>query len=183
MRVAYCLVAGVPADARNACRAAPKRWAAGMSPTVVSWGCPVGHEQTSGDRRSGPDRCLQVRLELDELAAAVVELVTRVPAGQVVTYGDIARRLGCGPRQVGSVMSQLGELAPWWRVVDAAGRLPPRLRPRAWQRWQEEATPLVDAGVPAVQARVRLRAARAVLPASADLSWTQPSHSAGRRCD
>jgi len=48
------------------------------------------------DPSPGPD-------ELPELAAAVLDLVDLVPPGRVVTYGDLARALGCGPRQVGAV--------------------------------------------------------------------------------
>lgn len=51
--------------------------------------------------------------------------VRRVPRGRVATYGQIAARLGIGPRQVGYALHALsdGSDVPWHRVVNAAGRL------------------------------------------------------------
>ncbi|MBL3669148.1 MGMT family protein [Streptomyces sp. M2CJ-2] len=51
----------------------------------------------------------------------VREAVLAVPAGSVASYGDIGRRIGVGPRQVGRAMSLLDESVPWWRVVHADG--------------------------------------------------------------
>lgn len=53
----------------------------------------------------------------------VREEVLAVPAGNVVSYGDIGDRIGAGPRQVGRAMRLLArEDLPWWRVVHADGR-------------------------------------------------------------
>ncbi|MGE3174694.1 MAG: MGMT family protein [Planctomycetota bacterium] len=58
----------------------------------------------------------------------VFALVRRVPAGRVVTYGDLAHALGRRgvARQVGWALASLpaGSDVPWWRVVAAAGRVP-----------------------------------------------------------
>ncbi|MEU6526780.1 MGMT family protein [Streptomyces sp. NPDC046924] len=51
----------------------------------------------------------------------VREAVLAIPAGSVASYGDIGRRIGAGPRQVGRAMSLLDESVPWWRVVHADG--------------------------------------------------------------
>lgn len=48
-------------------------------------------------------------------------MVVRIPPGAVATYGDIARMLGVGPRQVGQAMGMLGDGVPWHRVVRADG--------------------------------------------------------------
>ena len=57
----------------------------------------------------------------------VHELVRKVPAGFVVTYGDVAAALGSKnvARHVGFAMAALpaGSDVPWWRVVAAGGRL------------------------------------------------------------
>ena len=46
----------------------------------------------------------------------------RIPAGRVMSYGDVAEFLGAGgPRQVGWVMSHFGSGVPWWRVLRADG--------------------------------------------------------------
>jgi alkylated DNA nucleotide flippase Atl1 len=51
----------------------------------------------------------------------VREAVIAIPAGFVASYGDIGKRIGAGPRQVGQAMSLLGDSVPWWRVVYADG--------------------------------------------------------------
>jgi len=57
-----------------------------------------------------------------EYVQAVLDVAALIPAGQVLSYGDIAVLLEHGgPRQVGSVMSHHGSGAPWWRVIRASG--------------------------------------------------------------
>lgn len=51
----------------------------------------------------------------------VRRVVDAVPAGEVVTYGEIAARVGVGPRQAGRLVGQLDEDSPWWRVVYSDG--------------------------------------------------------------
>jgi methylated-DNA-protein-cysteine methyltransferase-like protein len=54
----------------------------------------------------------------------VYRLVRRIPAGQVMTYGQIAEILGEGytPRTVGFVMHAASdENTPWHRVINAKG--------------------------------------------------------------
>lgn len=59
----------------------------------------------------------------DLLVEHVLRVVEQVPVGNVVSYGDVARIVGCGPRQVGAVMSRYGQNVAWWRVVHANGDL------------------------------------------------------------
>src|SRR5690606_24158018 len=52
-----------------------------------------------------------------EYAERVLEFVRTIPAGKVMTYGDVAEYLGAGSaRSVGAVMATWGADAPWWRV-------------------------------------------------------------------
>ena len=54
----------------------------------------------------------------------VYEVVRRIPAGRVMTYGQISEILGEGytPRTVGYVMHGADtENVPWQRVINAAG--------------------------------------------------------------
>ena len=53
----------------------------------------------------------------------VFEIVRRIPAGHVMTYGQIAEILGEGytARTVGFVMNKAGESVPWHRVINAQG--------------------------------------------------------------
>lgn len=58
-----------------------------------------------------------------------------------MTYGDVAEHLEDGDaRQVGVVMARSGAGVPWWRVVNASGKLPPRLRSGAVRQYTAEGT-------------------------------------------
>jgi alkylated DNA nucleotide flippase Atl1 len=67
----------------------------------------------------------------ERYAEAVLRLVEDVPPGRVTSYSAVATVLRDvlgtgGPRTVARVMSDRGAAVAWWRVVSAAGRLPPR---------------------------------------------------------
>lgn len=94
-----------------------------------------------------------------ELAEDVLDLVARIPAGRVLTYGDVAELVGRGgPRGVGSVMARYGggDL-PWWRVLRAGGLPPVGLEDRALREYRREGTPLRSAGDRVDLARARWR--------------------------
>ena len=66
----------------------------------------------------------------------VYEFVQRVPAGRVVTYGQVALELGSpsASRAVGYALNYLPSTTldvPWWRVVNAGGRISLRNRGEA----------------------------------------------------
>lgn len=54
----------------------------------------------------------------------VFAMVARIPAGRVMTYGDIASMCGrpSGARAVGWAMRHCPEGLPWYRVVNAQGQ-------------------------------------------------------------
>jgi methylated-DNA-protein-cysteine methyltransferase related protein len=55
----------------------------------------------------------------------VLEVVSAVPRGRVVSYGQVAWMVG-KPRaaiQVGWVLHQFGDKVPWWRVINREGRI------------------------------------------------------------
>ena len=59
-------------------------------------------------------------------AERVLDLVDSIPPGNVLTYGDVAQRLGArAPRAVGTALARFGGGVPWWRVVRADGSLAP----------------------------------------------------------
>ena len=94
--------------------------------------------------------------EVPDLAAAVLDVVDLIPAGRVMTYGDVAEYLGrCGPRQVGAVMSRWGGAVAWWRVLKSDGSPPPGHEREALRHYRAERTPLRAGG-----ARVDLNRAR-----------------------
>lgn len=92
--------------------------------------------------------------ELPDFAEAVLAAVDQIPAGRVVSYGDIAEYLGTGgPRQVGRVLALYGGAVSWWRVIRADGRPVAGLEARALRRLAAE-------GVPIRNGRVALATAR-----------------------
>ena len=58
--------------------------------------------------------------------ARVLEVITGLAPGEVVSYGDVAGQAGFpgAARGVGSVLASSDGL-PWWRVVMSDGRLAP----------------------------------------------------------
>ena len=92
----------------------------------------------------------------DEFAEAVLGVVESIPAGSVMSYGDIAAAIGSrAPRAVGAVMATGGSDAPWWRVVRADGRPAQGLEAEALRRLRAEGAPLSPSGE-----RVAMRLAR-----------------------
>ncbi len=81
---------------------------------------------------------------MSDVADRVVRIVSSIPRAHVLTYGDVARISGTGARAVGQILRRNGHDAPWWRVVDAAGRPVGALARTARARFVDEATPLVE---------------------------------------
>lgn len=61
----------------------------------------------------------------DTFFQAVYRVVERIPYGRVMTYGDIARAIGCpgNARHVGFAMRVCPEHLPWHRVVMKDGSI------------------------------------------------------------
>jgi alkylated DNA nucleotide flippase Atl1 len=79
----------------------------------------------------------------------VLEVVARIPAGTVMTYGDVAEYVGAGTgRTVGAVLSRYGhdDDLPWHRVVRATGEPNPTAPAEALRRLAADATPLRPGG-------------------------------------
>lgn len=80
---------------------------------------------------------------VDDYASRVLDVVDSIPAGQVMSYGDVAEFLGSGgPRQVGRVMALWGGGVAWWRVVHADGSLLAGHERSALAHYEAEDTPL-----------------------------------------
>jgi alkylated DNA nucleotide flippase Atl1 len=107
------------------------------------------------DRRPGPGGP-----DIDGYASRVLDVVDAIPAGSVMSYGDVAELLGDGgPRQVGRVLALWGGGVAWWRVVHADGSLLAGHERAALARYAAENTPLHEpaAGRPP---RIDMRRAR-----------------------
>lgn len=79
----------------------------------------------------------------DDFVGRVLEVVADIPAGRVMTYGDVAAAIGSrAARAVGTVMAHYGGDVPWWRVVRASGHPPVDHESRALEYYRAESTPL-----------------------------------------
>jgi alkylated DNA nucleotide flippase Atl1 len=86
----------------------------------------------------------------------VLDVVAQIPAGAVLTYGDVAEIVGRGSgRAVGAVMSRHGHEVPWHRVVLSTGYPNPAGPVEALRLLIRDRTPLAAGGE-----RVDLTAAR-----------------------
>jgi len=87
--------------------------------------------------------------------AAVYALVRRVPAGLVVTYGQVAALVGRArsARAVGSAMGRCPDDVPWHRVVNAQGGISRR---RQSSGMLTQRIRLEQEGVPLRRGRVSL---------------------------
>jgi methylated-DNA-protein-cysteine methyltransferase-like protein len=107
----------------------------------------------------------------------VRKVVSALPAGDVVTYGEVAALAGRpgAARGVGAVLSGSGGELPWWRVVNAQGRLVPGHE-------REHARRLRAEGVTVDLAAGRVRLGSATTPLRTGASQTAASRGGrGRR--
>lgn len=88
---------------------------------------------------------------MTDFADRVREVLRAVEPGNVVTYGEVAAMAGKpgAARGVGAILAGSGndeaEPVPWWRVVNAAGRLVPGYETEHARRLQAEGV-AVDGG-------------------------------------
>ncbi len=86
-----------------------------------------------------------------DFTEAVIQVLEALEPGDVMAYGEVATEAGYpgAARAVGNLLRTVPGL-PWWRVVNAAGRLAPRSEKEQAQRLRAE-------GVKVVNGKVRLR--------------------------
>ncbi|GAA1342085.1 MGMT family protein [Arthrobacter roseus] len=97
----------------------------------------------------------------EDFETSVTQLVAMIPAGSVLSYGDIAELLDCGgPRQVGKVMSGTEGDLPWWRVVRADGQPPACHGNTAFHHYRTENTPIRSAAAASGAERILMKDAR-----------------------
>ena len=72
----------------------------------------------------------------------IYTVVKRIPRGYVLSYSGVARQCGHprAARQVGYALHALpaGSRVPWWRVVNAQGRISNSSTPDAGQRQRDQ---------------------------------------------
>jgi len=84
-----------------------------------------------------------------EYAKAVLDAVAQIPAGKVMTYGDVAEFVGAGTgRHVGAVLARFGheEDVPWHRVLRSTGEPNPTAPVEALALLIADNTPLRPSG-------------------------------------
>ena len=70
-------------------------------------------------------RSSSARRPPDQFPTEVERVIKAIPKGTVMTYGEIALEAGYpgAARAVGTLLARSGGTLPWWRVVNASGRL------------------------------------------------------------
>lgn len=80
----------------------------------------------------------------DDFASRVLDVVSGIPEGRVMSYGDVAAELGSrASRAVGQVMAYYGSEVAWWRVIRASGHPPTDHATQALEHYRSEGTPLL----------------------------------------
>nr|WP_246388808.1 MGMT family protein [Corynebacterium incognita] len=69
----------------------------------------------------------------------VLDVVGRIPPGNVSSYGEVAKAAGVGARYVGRVLRERGDTVAWWRVVRVDGSS--HDLDRAAAHWDREGIP------------------------------------------
>ena len=93
---------------------------------------------------------------MDAFTARTLALVNAIPAGRVLSYGDIAAQTGAPTaREVGDVLQHHGDRVPWWRVVRIDGSCAPHLQSRQLELLRKEGVPLAPSGTAVDMARAR----------------------------
>ncbi len=87
---------------------------------------------------------------MNERDQRIIDVIRSLREGEVVSYGDIADDAGYPKmsRLVGRILAITDDDLPWWRVVNAAGRLVPGHEP-------EQSALLKSEDVSVVNGRVR----------------------------
>lgn len=66
-----------------------------------------------------------MRADAEHRERDIIEVLLALGDGEVTTYGDVAEVAGHArqPRLVGHILATTATDVPWWRVVNAAGRI------------------------------------------------------------
>jgi len=93
-------------------------------------------------------------MSFDDAVRAVIDAI---PRGEVMTYGEVALEAGYpgAARAVGHLLAGSDGELPWWRVVNASGRLVPGHEREHARRLRAEGVALRPGGRGVVMARRR----------------------------
>jgi methylated-DNA-protein-cysteine methyltransferase related protein len=84
----------------------------------------------------------------DQFSNDVEKVIRAIPKGTVMTYGEIALEAGFpgAARAVGTLLARSDSKLPWWRVVNASGRLIPDHEVEHARRLKAEGIALTASG-------------------------------------
>lgn len=84
----------------------------------------------------------------EDFTEAVIQVLEALEPGDVIAYGEVATEAGYpgAARAVGNLLKTVPGL-PWWRVVNAAGRLAPSSETEQAQRLRAEGVKVVNGKV------------------------------------
>jgi methylated-DNA-protein-cysteine methyltransferase-like protein len=92
----------------------------------------------------------------EQTVERVREVVASIPAGTVLSYGDVAALAGArSARLVGRIMAIDSADLPWYRVLRADGTVAPHLAREQLARLRAEGVLAVDGRVPMSRYRYR----------------------------
>ena len=76
----------------------------------------------------------------------VIAVLRALRPGEIATYGEVAEEAGRpgAARAVGRILATTAEDVPWWRVVNAGGRLVPGHEVEHARRLRAEGVEVID---------------------------------------
>ena len=91
----------------------------------------------------------------DDFAARVGDILCGLEAGDITTHGEVATEAGHpgAARAVGRLLAESHGEWPWWRVVNAAGRLVPGAENEQEKRLRAEGVRVVRGRVARMEQR------------------------------
>ncbi|WP_075302329.1 MULTISPECIES: MGMT family protein, partial [unclassified Pseudonocardia] len=85
----------------------------------------------------------------EETVERVRDVVTSIPPGQTLSYGEVAELAGLrSARLVGRILAEDGHDLPWHRVLRADGRSAPHIAAEQAARLRAEGILMVDGRLP-----------------------------------
>ncbi|GEL16982.1 MGMT family protein [Pseudonocardia asaccharolytica] len=85
----------------------------------------------------------------EQTVEAVRSVVATIPAGETMSYGEVAARAGISSaRLVGRILAEDGGDLPWHRVLRADGTCAPQVAVEQAARLRAEGVLLVDGRLP-----------------------------------
>lgn len=90
-----------------------------------------------------------------DLHERILDVIDDIPSGVVTTYGEVAADAGAPrhARLVGRLLQTTDRDLPWWRVVNASGRLVPGLETEHARRLRAEGVEVRDGRVRGMRRR------------------------------